>query len=538
MPDRVFKLVWSPRVITPTQRSQWTDMDSMLRSLVHGKALLFIIVLSLGGSFQIGANITLISSPTPFIKSFINSSWTERYGEAPGENTVTLIWSTIASSYAFGGLFGSIIVRWITNHLGRKRAMIWNNAISFVALGTMIASRFVNSFEMIMLSRFLFGFTTGLLGLQFFLKPLILFIADCKGLGSSIHGLYLGDSSPKKIRGIVSLSVALFLSSGKLFGQFMGLSEILGQEDWWNILLSIPAFFSIIQMVTLPFFPEAPRYLLIEKGNTEQCKKALQFIWGPGDYKLEIEEMLLEQAALRGERSKTLLELLRDRNVRWQLLSLLIIQEAIEFCGISVLSLHSFSIFQEAGIPVDKIRYVTMGSSKREETASCGSAEGLLIDRVGRRVLLWVGFAIMAVIMALMTLTLELKDYSFWIPYSTVALVFLFFIVYGGGPAGVMPSLTHEIFIQSYRSAAFVFMGILIWGGFAVLGFIFPFLLVTLKSFIFVFFSCVCLAASLYIFFILPETKGKTPLEISEEFRNIRVFGSSTDMDLCLETKL
>ncbi|KAL7843637.1 hypothetical protein AOLI_G00251490 [Acnodon oligacanthus] len=448
----------------------------------------------MGGSFQLGSNITLFSSPTPFIKSFINSSWTERYGEAPGENTVTFIWSSIASSYGFGGLFGSIIVRWITNHLGRKRAMIWNNAINVVALGTMIASRFANSFEMIMLSRFLFGFTSG--------------------LGTSIHGLYLGDSSPKKIRGMVSLTFALFLSSGKLFGQFMGLSEILGREDWWNILLGIPAFFSIIQMITLPFFPEAPRYLLIEKGNTEECKKALQFLWGPGDYKLEIGEMLLEQAALRGERSKTLLELLRDRN----------------------LSLYSFSIFQEAGIPVDKIRYVTMGLGLSEVLTNITC--GLLIDRVGRRVLLWVGFGIMGVFMALMTLTLELKDYSFWIPYSTVALIFLFVIFYGGGPAGVMPSLTHEIFIQSYRSAAFVFIGILIWGSFTVVGFIFPFLLVTLKSFCFILFSFVCLAASLYVFFILPETKGKTPLEISEEFRNIRACGSSTDMDLCLETKL
>ncbi|XP_017567119.2 solute carrier family 2, facilitated glucose transporter member 9-like isoform X1 [Pygocentrus nattereri] len=516
MPDRVFKLVWSTRVITPTQSSEWTDMDSVLRQLVRGKALLFIIVLSLGGSFHMGSNVTLISSPAPFIKSFINSSWTERYGEAPGEKTATLIWSTIVSSFPFGGLFGSINVRWITNHLGRKRAMIWNNAISFVALGTMIASRFANSFEMIMLSRFLFGFISG--------------------INTSIHCLYLGDSSPKKIRGMVSLTVALFSSSGKLFGQFMGLSEILGREAWWNILLGIPAFFSIIQMVTLPFFPEAPRYLLIEKGNTEECKKALQFLWGPGDYKLEIEEMLVEQAALRGERSKTLLELLRDQNVRWQICSLVIIQGAVEFCGISALSLYSYSIFQEAGIPVDKIRYVTMGVGLSEvlNNITCG----LLIDRVGRKVLLWLGFGIMAVIMALMTLTLELKDYSFWIPYSTVALVFLFVIFYGGGPAGVMPSLTHEIFIQSYRSAAFVLMGILLWGSFTVLGFIFPFLLVTLKSFIFLLFSCVCLAASLYIFFILPETKGKTPLEISEEFRKIRVCCSSTDMDLCLETKL
>ncbi|XP_036415856.1 solute carrier family 2, facilitated glucose transporter member 11-like [Colossoma macropomum] len=515
MPDGLFKSVWSTRVITPTQTSEWTDMDSVLKQLVRGKALLFIIVLSLGGSFQMGSNITLISSPTPFIMSFINSSWTQRYGESPGENTVTLIWSTIVSSFAFGGLFGSISVRWITNQLGRKRAMIWNNVFSFVALGSMITSKPANSFEMVILSRLLFGFTSG--------------------LGMSIHGLYLGDSSPKKIRGMVSLTVTLFLSSGKLFGQVMGLSQILGREDLWNILLGIPAFFSIIQMVTLPFFPEAPRYLLIEKGNTEECKKALQCLWGPGDYKLEIEEMLLEQAALRGERSKTLLELLRDRNVRWQILSLLVLQEAIEFCGISAFSLYSFSIFEEAGIPVDKIRYVTMGVGLFEvlNNITCG----LLIDRVGRRVLLWVGYGIMAVIMALMTLTLELKDYSSWIPYSTVALMFLFVIFYGGGPAGVMPSLTHEIFVQSYRSAAFVFIGILLWGGFTVLGFIFPFLLVTLKSFSFVLFSGVCLAASLYVFFILPETKGKTPLEISEEFRNIRVCGSSTD-DMCLETKL
>lgn len=45
---------------------------------VQGKALLFIIVLGLGGSFQVGCHLTLISSPSPvrifLILSVINQS--------------------------------------------------------------------------------------------------------------------------------------------------------------------------------------------------------------------------------------------------------------------------------------------------------------------------------------------------------------------------------------------------------------------------------------------------------------------------------
>ncbi|XP_076848621.1 solute carrier family 2, facilitated glucose transporter member 11-like isoform X2 [Brachyhypopomus gauderio] len=383
-----------------------------LKQLVQGRALLFIIVLGLGGTFQNGSHITLISSPSLFIKDFINSSWTQRYGGAPGENSARMVWSAVVSSYALGGLFGAISVRWVTNYLGRKRAMLWNNVINIVASAIMCTCRAANSFEMIMLSRFLFGFTSG--------------------LSRNIHVLYLGESSPKEIRGVVTLTATAFLATGKLSGHIAGLSELLGREEFWNILLCVPAFFSLIQMVTLPFFPEAPRYLLIEKEDTDQCRKALQCLWGPGEYEKEIEEMLEEQASLKGERSKTLQELLRDKSVRWQLLTLLVLIEGIQFCGISGISMFSFSIFQEAGIPVDKIRYVTLGVGMSEILTNIMC--GLLIDRVGRRVLLWAGYGAMAIIMALITIMLLLKDYASWITHSTVGFIFLFMIFYGGGP--------------------------------------------------------------------------------------------------------
>ncbi|XP_053508345.1 solute carrier family 2, facilitated glucose transporter member 9-like, partial [Ictalurus furcatus] len=406
------------------------DLERFDSFQVQGKVLLFIIILGLGGSFQVGCHLTLISSPSPFIRRFINSSWTLRYGEAPGEDTLTLIWGAVVTSYAIGGLIGAVSVGFVISHVG---------------------------------------------------------------------------------------------------------SEILGREEFWDILLCVPAFFSFIHIVTLPFFPDAPRYLLIEKGELEECKKALQSLWGPGDYKPEIEEMQVEMDALKGQRNKSLLELLRDSHVRWQCLSLVTIYTAIQFCGISAISVYAFSIFEEAGIPVDKIRYVTLGIGASEILTSVMCS--LVIDRVGRRVLLWAGFGIMAAIMVLLTVTVQLKDYDFWIPYSTVGLVFLFVIFYGGGPAAVNTPLSYEMFVQSDRSAAFTLMAVLVWGGFIVFSFVFPFLQGALMSFSFLIFACVGLAASLYIFFLLPETKGKTPLEIVDDFRKIRVCGSPTE-DKYMETKL
>lgn len=58
----------------------------------------------------------------------------------------------------------------------------------------------------------------------------------------------------------------------------------------------------------------------------------------------------------------------------------------------------------------------------------------------------------------------------------------------------------------------------------------------SLPSFSFVLFACVCLVACVYTFFFVPETKGKTLLEISEQFQSITVCGKSFSQDQTLET--
>ncbi len=127
--------------------------------------------------------------------------------------------------------------------------------------------------------------------------------------------------------------------------------------------------------------------------------------------------MLAEQAVIGEEHNKSVLDLLRDKHLHWQVLSMLVINGCIQFSGISAvnhlafilntpndaskykrvlcqcivknypinsyrtscivsivifypscsqLTVFSFNIFLEAGIPVDKIRYVTLGIGASE----------------------------------------------------------------------------------------------------------------------------------------------------------------------------
>ncbi|XP_029288184.1 solute carrier family 2 member 9, like 1 [Cottoperca gobio] len=492
-------------------------MESLLQQLTRGNALLLIIILGIGGTFQNGYHITGLSSPSPYIQRFINSSWYDRYEEPPPPQTVTMIWSLIVSMYAVGGLFGAFCVKLISGTLGRKKAMICNSVISIVAATIMLISKGAKSYEMIIVARILFGFSAG--------------------LGSSTHVMYLGEIAPRKIRGTVTLTAATFGSLGKLFGQLFGLSEVLGREELWNIVLCVPTFFSVVLLLVLPFLPEAPRYLFVERGDHEACKKALQSLWGKGDYKQEMDEMLVEQAAIEASPSKSPLQLLRDRTVRWQLLTMFIIYCTNQMSGMSMISTFSFDIFLKAGIPKDKIRYVTLGLGVSEiiTSISCGL---LIIEPIGRRPLFWGGYGVMSAIMVLVSVTLNLKDSSYWVPHITAILIVLFIVFFCGGPGGATATLQSEIFIQSDRMAAFVLLGTQRWLFFAGMGLVFPFMINAWNSYCFVLFACMCLLGSAYTFFILPETKGKTILEISEEFKTITVCGKSFLEEKSVETRL
>lgn len=49
--------------------------------------------------------------------------------------------------------------------------------------------------------------------------------------------------------------------------------EVLGVDALWPILMAVNALPALVQLLTLPFFPDSPRYLLIDKKDKEGCIK-------------------------------------------------------------------------------------------------------------------------------------------------------------------------------------------------------------------------------------------------------------------------
>lgn len=453
---------------------------------------------AIGGTFQYGYNISIINAPTLYIQAFINDTYVERWGTTLDTPQVTLLWTIIVSAFSLGGLLGALLAGPMAVRFGRKNSLLMNNLFLFVGAVFMLTCKVAKSFEMIILARFLVGINSG--------------------VSMNIQPMYFGESAPKHLRGAVTFSSAIFTAFGIFLGQVVGLTELLGSEPLWPYLLSSNAVPGLIQLLTLPWFPESPRYLLIDRGDKEACVQALGRLRGGEAPVLEMEEILQEQQQQQAAASaKTPWSLFKDRNVRSQLRTVMVASSAMMLCGNDSFYFYASYIFLEAGIPPAKIQYATIGTGASELTAAILS--NLLIERVGRRYLLVGGYTLMCCWTVVFTLALTLQSHGVaGMSYLSMACVFAYILSFGLGPAGVTGILPAEIFNQASRPAAYMVAGSLMWISLFLIGMLFPFIVNSLGNFCFLPFLAVCLLSAVFLGLTLPETKGKTLAEITAEF--------------------
>uniref|UniRef100_A0A8C9MJC6 Major facilitator superfamily (MFS) profile domain-containing protein n=1 Tax=Serinus canaria TaxID=9135 RepID=A0A8C9MJC6_SERCA len=175
---------------------------------------------------------------------------------------------------------------------------------------------------------------------------------------------------------------------------------------------------------------------------------------------------------------------------------------------------YAYSIFTKAGIPPAQTHYVSLGIGTTEilSTVLCG----FLIERAGRKTLLWKNYAVMALALGLLTVTLSLQHLAKFLSFLLSSIFF---------SGGVVCPLTTEIFIQSYRPAAYVFNGVINWIQLFILGLVFPFIVEGLGNFCFIIFLTYSLCMAIFVLLVLPETKGKTMLQVKEEFNRLNYRG-------------
>ncbi|XP_071427875.1 solute carrier family 2, facilitated glucose transporter member 11-like isoform X2 [Pithys albifrons albifrons] len=466
---------------------------------------LAVCAVGIGGTFQYGYNVSIINAPTQHIHKFLNETWTSRYHKELNPDLLTFLWSVIASIFSLGGLCGALIGGSMAIRLGRKGALLMNNIIAILASILMGISFPTGLFELLIAGRFLIGLNSG--------------------IGICVQPLYIGEIAPKHLRGGLAMGTSIFLTGGILTGQIIGLRELLGGEKYWPLLLSSSCFPAFAQLLFLPWFPESPRYLLIDRGDELSCAKALKRFHGSSEYRKEMEDIQRECFALDGEKPKKPWQLFTDRGVRWQLITVIVMTMGQQLSGINAIYFYATYIFEQAGISAEKIPYVTLGTGACEclTALSCG----LLIDYVGRRYLIIGGYLLMTLWCTVLTFSLTYQDLYSWVPYVSMMSIFAFILSFGLGPGGITNTLIAELFVQSSRPAAYMIGGTVSWISFFTIGMLFPFIVNGLKQYCFLVFLLECSFVAAFIFLVIPETKNKSFLEIKKEFQKLN-FGRNT----------
>ena len=396
-----------------------------------------------------------------------------------------------------GCLVGAITSGMLSNRFGRKK-LLTLSALVFAAssLGTGLAHHFL----VFVLWRMLGGCAIG--------------------LASGVSPMYIAEISPAHLRGrMVSLN-QLAIVFGILLAQLVNwliarpvprgytpmqiLSSWNGQTGWrW--MFAVTAVPSILFLIASLLVPESPRWLA-SRGHSERAQRVLQKLGGNA-YAQQVMDDFARASSL--EEPRTGLRNLLSPGIFKLLLLGVGLAVLQQWCGINVIFNYAQEIFAAAGYQVSDILFniVITGAVNVVFTLLALGA----IDRFGRRILLLTGVSGLALIYTLLGLLYHLH-------MQGKPMLFLVLAAIGCYAMSLAPAtwvVIAEIFPNRVRGTAVAVAVSALWIACFVLTYTFPLLNAALGAAgTFWSYAAICVAGLLFLFFKLPETKGKSLEEI------------------------
>ncbi|MCZ0951754.1 MAG: sugar porter family MFS transporter [Rhodospirillaceae bacterium] len=349
------------------------------------------------------------------------------------------------------------------------------------------------------------------------------------GAASVIAPAYIGEVAPAHYRGRlitvqqIAIITGLFSAfvSNYLLARFAGASTAelwLGFEAWrWMFWIEMAP--AVLFFLGLLLIPESPRYLVI-RGRTETAHAVLTRLYGQerGEEKLtEIDESLAEDH--HRPRFSDLIDSTtgRVRKLVWVGIGLATFQQLV---GINVVFYYGAVLWQSVGFSESDALLINVISGAVSIGACLITVS--LIDRIGRKPLLWIGSVGMAFTLSAMALAfasatldeqgaLQLSD-----TMGTVALVaanlYVFFFNASWGP--VMWVMLGEMFPNQIRGSGLAISGLAQWGSNFGITMTFPILLVSIG--LMGAYSLYALAAVVSVYFVIRHVHETRGLELEE----------------------
>ena len=292
---------------------------------------------------QFGFNLDVINEPEVSIKGFIKSSFKTRYNILLTEDTSDILLSVSVAIFTIGGMIGSLTAGLVAIRFGPKSSLLYTQAISICAAISMGCCEVANSYELLLIGRFLAGISVGLF--------------------SGLVPLYITEVSPISIRGSLGVLTQIANTFGILVSMVLGLDNILGDDGLWPLLFALIAVPAIIQIILLPFVPESPKYLILTREDFEGGQEALAKLRGRSvdEVKDEANAIYREARSMDDEDHLSVIGLLSTRSLYLPLFLAVCIHMSQKISGMVAIYYYSTSFFLSAGIASANAQYATIG---------------------------------------------------------------------------------------------------------------------------------------------------------------------------------
>jgi sugar porter (SP) family MFS transporter len=426
---------------------------------------LWSLVIALGG-FLFGFDTAVISGA----EQAIQRNWDLNTIEHGLTVSIALLGTII------GAIFGGIP----SDKLGRKKTLVFIAVLYLLSsLGTALATNWY---------AFLFFRLAGGLGV---------------GASSVTAPIYISEISPAERRGKLVGLFQFNVVLGIVVSYFSNYLIVgLSGEHSWRLMLGIQAIPSAIFLFLLRLIPESPRWLIMKRGKVEDAREIFKTI-NP-----DTADKIVNEIVETDNEEKTVMQQDPLFSKRYKTPVMLAIMFAVfnQVSGINAIIYYSPRIFEMTGLGTSSSLLSTVGLGIINFTFTLLAMN--FIDRVGRKTLMLIGSAGLIVTLGLVAYSFYAENFS---GFAVPLFLFIYIAFFAFSQGAVIWVFISEIFPNQVRAKGQTLGSTTHWVMAAIIAFSFPYLAEKAGGGnTFLFFCLMMCLQLLFVWKLMPETKGKS----------------------------
>ncbi len=430
---------------------------------MNKKVIFWSISVALGG-FLFGFDTAVISGAEQAIQQY----WALSTFEHGLTVSIALI----------GTILGALTGSMPSEKLGRKKTLI---IIAVIYLLASAGTAFATNWYIFLFFRFLGGIGVG---------------------ASSVTApVYISEISPARSRGRL---VALF-QFNIVFGILVSYlsNYLIGQdgEHSWRLMLGVQVIPSVLFLILLKYVPESPRWLIVKRSKVEEATAVLKII-NPQDFAAEVNDIKADMTHANNKRS----DVLFTRKNRFPVFLAITFAVFNQVSGINAIIYYAPRIFEMTGLGRESSLLSSVGIGAVNFLFTLLAIN--FIDRFGRRTLMLIGSVGLIVTLGLVSRAFYLNDFG---GFSVTILLLVYIAFFAFSQGAVIWVFISEIFPNQVRAKGQTLGSLTHWVMAAIIAFVFPMLAENVGGgHTFLFFCIMMLLQLIFVWKIMPETKGRS----------------------------